>query len=65
MRTLLNREYWSGPVGMARGLSVISATWAIAAALIGATGAKLLVPVALMMVGLAFIAGYDLGRKQR
>lgn len=64
MRTLLNREYWSGPVGMARVLTVVCATWTIAAALIGATGARLFVPVALMMVGLAFIAGHEVGRKQ-
>jgi len=64
MRALLNREYWSGPVGMARVLTVVCATWAIAAALIGATGPKLFVPVAFMMVGLAFVAGHELGRTQ-
>jgi hypothetical protein len=64
MRKLLNREYWSGPVGMGRVLTIVCATWTIDAGLIGATGARLLVPVACMMVGLAFIAGHDLGRKQ-
>ncbi len=65
MRALLNREYWSGPVGMARILSIVCAIWTIAAALVGATGSRLFVPVAFMMVGLAFIAGHDLGRKQQ
>jgi hypothetical protein len=63
MRTLLNREYWSGPVGMARVLTVICATWTIAAALTGATGARLYVPTSFMMAGLAFIAGHEVGRK--
>ncbi len=65
MRALLNREFWSGLVGMARVFTVVCATWTIAAALVGATGSKLFVPVSFMMVGLAFIAGHDLGRKQQ
>lgn len=64
MRALLNREYWSGLVGMARIFTVVCATWTITAGLIGATGARLFVPTSCMMVGLAFIAGHDLGRKQ-
>jgi len=64
MRALLNREYSSGPVGMARAFTVVCAIWTIAAGLIGTTGAKLFVPTSFMMVGLAFIAGHELGRKQ-
>ena len=65
MKALLSRDYWSGLVGMARVFTVLCATWTIAAGLIGATGSKLFVPVAFMMVGLAFIAGHDQGRKQQ
>jgi len=64
MRALLNGEYWSGPLGLARILTSVCAIWTTAAALAGATGARLFVPVAFTMVGLAFIAGHEWGRKQ-
>jgi hypothetical protein len=64
MRLLLNREHWSGPVGMARILGMVCAAWTIAAALVGATGARLMVPMFFAVIGVAFVAGYELGRKQ-
>ncbi|HSP08804.1 MAG TPA: hypothetical protein VLU92_04325 [Candidatus Dormibacteraeota bacterium] len=64
MRQVLNREYWSGSLGLGRAFTVVCATWTIVAALVGATGSRLFVPLACTMVGLAFIAGHNLGRKQ-
>ena len=65
MRLLLSRDYWSGPLGLARAYTVFCATWTIAAGLIGTTGAKLFVPTSFTKAGLAFIAGHALGRKEQ
>jgi hypothetical protein len=71
MRILLERKTWSGPLGVARIVGILSAIWAIvesAASLIGVAGytpAKAAIPTAIMLASLAFIAGYQMGQAKR
>ena len=71
MKGLFVRKVWSGPVGVARIVCILSATWLFvmsAASLIGLTGyspGKLALPLGLMMLSLGFLAGYQVGQSRR
>jgi hypothetical protein len=71
VRRLLDREAWEGPVGIARIVGLLSATWLLIAGFLmfidmgGMTPAKLLLPSSIMLVALAFIAGYQMGQSRR
>jgi hypothetical protein len=66
----MDREMWSGPLGMARIVSLISATWVFfwgLASVIGLTAYsyKIYFPMTIMLVSLAFLGGYQMGQSKR
>lgn len=71
MKALLERKTWSGPLGVARIVGILSAIWAIVestASVIGVAGyspAKAALPTAIMLASLAFLAGYQMGQSRR
>ncbi|HXM72361.1 MAG TPA: hypothetical protein VN940_03940 [Candidatus Dormibacteraeota bacterium] len=71
MKELLERKTWSGALGVARIVAILSAIWVMVvsvASLIGVTGyspAKADVPMAIMLPSLAFLAGYQMGQSRR
>lgn len=67
---LLDREAWSGPLGMARIVGMLSATWVIVWSVASVVGlitwsAKIFVPIAIMMASVAFLYGYQMGQAKR
>jgi hypothetical protein len=67
---LLDREAWSGPLGVARIVAILSATvvlvWSVAS-LVGLTtySYKIYFPMTIMLVSLAFLGGYQMGHAKR
>jgi hypothetical protein len=70
MRLLLDRRSWTGPLGMARIVGMLSATlvvvWSVAS-LAGWTdfSAKIFVPIGIMLASVAFLYGYQMGQAKR
>jgi hypothetical protein len=71
VKALLERKTWSGPLGVARIVAILSAIWVMfvsAASLMGVTGyspSKGDLPMAIMLASLAFLAGYQMGQSRR
>ena len=67
---LLDREAWSGPLGIARIVCILSATWVFfwgLASVVGLTAYsyKIYFPMTIMFASLAFLGGYQMGRAKR
>jgi hypothetical protein len=67
---LLDREAWSGPLGVARIAGLVSATWVFfwgLASVVGLTAYsyKIYFPMTIMLVSLAFLGGYQMGHVKR
>lgn len=71
MKVLLNRNEWEGPLGIARIVTGLSSIWLVLVALGGLAGltsftaAKVMLPMVLVMLGLGFLAGYQVGQSKR
>jgi hypothetical protein len=70
MKLLLDRSSWSGPLGMARIVGILSSTlvvvWSVASVIGLATfSAKIFVPIGIMLAAVAFIYGYQMGQAKR
>ncbi|HYL07301.1 MAG TPA: hypothetical protein VEU76_02055 [Candidatus Udaeobacter sp.] len=69
MKALLDRTYWSGPLGIARIVLILSAVWLLivsAASLLDLMSvSKAVLPAGIMMVALGFVAGYQMGQTHR
>ncbi|GAC1456203.1 MAG: hypothetical protein PVSMB1_05830 [Gemmatimonadaceae bacterium] len=67
----MDRKVWSGPVGVARIVAILSAIWAFvvsAAGLIGVDGyapEKAALPLGIMLASLGFLAGFQMGQARR
>ena len=70
MKLLLDRRSWTGPLGVARIIGILSATWVLVWSVAGMVGlasfsAKIFVPMGIMLAAVAFIAGYQMGQAKR
>jgi hypothetical protein len=71
MKALLERKTWSGPVGVARIVAILSAISVIGVStggLVGVAGytpAKAVLPMGFMLASLGFLAGYQMGQSRR
>ena len=67
----MDRKVWSGPVGVARIVGVVSGIWLVAISFAGVVGwsgyspGKTVLPLVLTMSSLAFLTGYQLGQTRR
>jgi hypothetical protein len=66
----MDREMWSGPLGMVRIVGLVSATWVFFWALAGVVGLtaysyKIYIPMTFMLTSLAFLGGYEMGQSKR
>lgn len=71
MRRLLDRKAWEGPVGIARIVVLLSATWLFVTGLLlvigvsGWTPARAVLPSEIMLLALGFLFGYQMGLSKR
>jgi hypothetical protein len=70
MKLLLDRSSWSGPLGMARVVGILSSTlvvvWSVASVIgLAAFSAKIFVPIGIMLASVAFLTGYQMGQAKR
>jgi hypothetical protein len=70
MKLSMDRRSWTGPLGVARIIGILSATWVLVWSLAGMIGlasfsAKIFVPMGIMLASVAFIAGYQMGQSKR
>jgi hypothetical protein len=70
MKLSLDRRSWSGPLGLARIVGILSATWVLVWSMAGILGlasfsAKIFVPMGIMLACVAFLAGYQMGHANR
>ena len=70
MKLSLDRRSWSGPLGLARIIGLLSATWVLVWSVAGMIGlatfsAKIFVPMGIMLASVAFLAGYQMGHSNR
>jgi hypothetical protein len=67
----MDLKVWSGPVGVARIVCVVSAIWLLAISFAGVVGwagyspGKTVLPLVLTFSSLAFLTGYQLGMTAR
>jgi hypothetical protein len=67
---LFDRKAWSGPLGIARIVGVLSATWLIVVSFAGVVGltsysaGKVLLPMLLTVSSIAFMYGYQMGQSK-
>lgn len=67
----MDRKVWSGPVGVARIVCLLSALWLFVVGFGGVVGwtgysvGKTVLPLVLTMASLGFLAGYQLGQSRR
>ena len=69
-RAMLDRRVWSGPLGVARIVGIVSATWVFLwglASVFGLTAYsyKIYIPITFMLASLAFLAGYQMGQGKK
>jgi hypothetical protein len=70
MKLSLERRSWTGALGMARIVGLLSATWVLVWSVAGMVGlasfsAKIFVPMGIMLASVAFLAGYQMGQSNR
>jgi uncharacterized membrane-anchored protein len=71
VRRLIDRKLWTGPLGIARIVLLLSATWLFVTGLLevigvtGVTPAKAVLPGSIMLLALGFVGGYQLAQSKR
>ena len=67
----MDRKMWTGPLGIARIVLLLSATWLFVTGLLevigvsGVTPAKAVLPLSIMLLALGFVGGYHLAQSKR
>lgn len=71
MKRLLDRNAWTGPLGVGRIVLLLSAIWLFVTGLLevigvnGVTPAKAVLPGSIMLLALGFVSGYQMGQAKR
>lgn len=71
MKRLMERKAWTGPLGIARIVVLLSAIWLFVTGLLevigvnGVTPAKAVLPAMIMLLALGFVGGYQMGQAKR
>ena len=71
MKRLMERKAWTGPLGIARIVVLLSAIWLFVTGLLGVIGvngvtpAKAVLPASIMLLALGFVGGYQMGQAKR
>jgi hypothetical protein len=71
MKRLMDRKMWTGPLGIARIVLLLSAIWLFVTGLLqvigvnGVTPAKAVLPGSIMLLALGFATGYQMAQSKR